>query len=84
MVRRYSFDLILDTQRVNGLPIRGAVCVEYEYTPPDVATGFRGRIAVVGVSKLGRPMRRLEKYLLSHHADYLDEQACYDWIERDG
>lgn len=84
MIRCYSFDLMLDVERNDGLPIKGPVCVEYEYTPPELTTGFRGRIAVVGVSKSGGPMRRLEKYLLGHHADYLDDLACYDWNERDG
>lgn len=83
MGRSYSFFLELDLER-NGTPFRGEVLVQYEVHDADASVGDNGGVEVVGVSRTGRPIRRLERFLLTHYADYLAEMALNDWIDRGG
>lgn len=83
MARCYWFPLWLDLE-FKGLPVTGHVEVDYEYEPPDRSVGFHGSIEVVGVSRFGTPIRRLEKWLLAKHREWLEDQAVYDWMNRDG
>lgn len=84
MICSYWFSLELDIEREDGLPIRGQVEVEYEVWPPEPDVGFHGRVEVVGVSRSGRPIKRLDRYLLRNKGDWLDGLAEDDWNSRDG
>lgn len=83
MSRCYWFPVELDFE-FRGLPVRGQVEVDYEYHEPERDVGFFGSVEVVGVSRNGTPIRRLEKWLLRTHGKWLDERAAYDWANRDG
>lgn len=83
MTRCYWFQVELDLE-YRGLPVRGMVEVDYEYYEPEYDVGFYGSVEVVGVSRYGTPIRRLERWLLRTHGDWLDELASYHWANQDG